>query len=96
MNQQESKEIQQAEAAAHNHMQRFVSKIMFAMHEFLKPIDYNESEDTKKYIREVVEEVNNLVLTITMTKDDHEYVEILKASTEQYLKNLEESHKEAK
>ena len=62
------------------------------MKEFVKPLNHADGEEEMKYIRSVMESVDNVVLTALMMKGDAEAEEKLRASTEKMLKQLIKMH----
>lgn len=79
-------------AACEAHIRMFVHRITFAMKDFVKPLNPAEGEEEMKYIRSVMESVDNVVLTALMMKGDAEAEEKVRASTEEMLKQLIKMH----
>lgn len=74
------------------HMARFVREMTGALARFVKPLNPAEGEKEMKYIRSVMESVDNVVLTALMMKGNAEAEEKLRASTEKMLKQLIKMH----
>ena len=55
-------------AACEAHMSMFVHRITFAMKDFVKPLNPADGEEEMKYIRDVMEAVDNVVATALMVK----------------------------
>lgn len=83
---------QLVQAAVEFHMARFVREITDALKRFVKPLNPADGEEEMKYIRSVMESVDNVVLTALMMKGDAEAEEKTRASTEQMLKQLIKMH----
>jgi hypothetical protein len=78
--------------AVANHMQQFVFTIQEALKDFLRPLDPSEGEEEMKYIRSVIESVDNVVATALMVKDDPVAQEALKVSTDMMIQSLIDLH----
>lgn len=83
---------QLVQAAVEFHMARFVHEVTDALKRFVKPLNPAEGEEEMKYIRSVMESVDNVVLTALMMKGDAEAEEKVRASTEEMLKQLIKMH----
>lgn len=81
-----------AKAAVEFHMSVFVHAITEALKDFVKPLDPSEGEEEMKYIRSVMEAVDNVVLTTLMMKGDAEAEAKVKESTDKMLQNLIDMH----
>lgn len=79
-------------AVCEAHVRMFVHRITLAMKDFVKPLNPADGEEEMKYIRSVMESVDNVVLTALMMKGDAEAEEKVKASTEKMLKQLIKMH----
>ena len=55
-------------AACEAHMSMFAHRITFAMKDFVKPLNPADGEEEMKYIRDVMEAVDNVVATALMVK----------------------------
>lgn len=78
--------------AAEHHMRVFVHRVTAAMKDFVKPLNPADGEEEMKYIRSVIESVDNVVATALMVKDDPEAIAMMKASTESLIAQLVEMH----
>lgn len=81
-----------AAMAAEHHMRVFVSRVTEAMKDFVKPLNPADGEEEMKYIRSVIESVDNVVATALMVKDDPEAIAMMKASTEILIAQLVKMH----
>lgn len=79
-------------AACEAHMRMFVHRITFAMKDFVKPLNPADGEEEMKYIRDVMEAVDNVVATALMVKDNTEAIKMMKESTERLINQLIEIH----
>ena len=89
-----TKEINEeiAKAAVEIHMGMFVRTITDALKDFVKPLNPADGEEEMKYIRSVMEAVDNVVLTALMMKGDAEAEKKVKESTDQMLQSLIDLH----
>lgn len=78
--------------AAEHHMRVFVNRVTEAMKDFVKPLNPADGEEEMKYIRSVIESVDNVVATALMVKDDPEAMAMMKASTEILIAQLVKMH----
>lgn len=78
--------------AAEHHMRVFVNRVIEAMKDFVKPLNPADGEEEMKYIRSVIESVDNVVATALMVKDDPEAIAMMKASTEILIAQLVKMH----
>ncbi|WWD12995.1 hypothetical protein CPL00188L_CDS0028 [Escherichia phage WaterSpirit] len=90
MNQQEN----QAYQATINHVKRFVDKVTIATHELLYPLNINESDEMRQYIKDVLTAANNLILEATLTKKSAEHVKMMDAAAEDYMRHMTERSNE--
>lgn len=74
------------------HMRMFVHRITFAMKDFVKPLNPADGEEEMKYIRDVMEAVDNVVATALMVKEDPEAIKMMKESTDEMINQLIEIH----
>lgn len=81
-----------AAMAAEHHMRAFVNRVTEAMKDFVKPLNPADGEEEMKYIRSVIESVDNVVATALMVKDDPEAIAMMKASTEVLIAQLVKMH----
>lgn len=81
-----------AAMAAEHHMRVFVNRVTGAMKDFVKPLNPADGEEEMKYIRSVIESVDNVVATALMVKDDPEAIAMMKASTEILIAQLVKMH----
>lgn len=90
----ENKEIieELAAMAAENHIRVFLNRVTEAMKDFVKPLNPADGEEEMKYIRSVIESIDNVVATTLMVKDDPAAIAMMKASTEQMIASLVEMH----
>ena len=79
-------------AACEAHMRMFVHRITFAMKDFVKPLNPADGEEEMKYIRDVMEAVDNVVATALMAKEDPEVIKMMKESTDKLFNQLIEIH----
>lgn len=79
-------------AACEAHMSMFVHRITFAMKDFVKPLNPADGEEEMKYIRDVIEAVDNVVATALMVKEDPEEIKKMKESTDKMINQLIEIH----
>lgn len=79
-------------AACEAHMRMFVHRITFAMKDFVKPLNPADGEEEMKYIRDVMEAVDNVVATALMVKEDPEAINMMKESTDKLINQLIEIH----
>lgn len=79
-------------AACEAHMSMFVHRITFAMKDFVKPLNPADGEEEMKYIRDVMEAVDNVVATALMVKDNPEALKMMKESTDNLISQLIEIH----
>lgn len=83
---------QLVKAAVEFHMERFVHEVNDALKRFVKPLNPADGEEEMKYIRSVIESVDNVVATALMVKDDPEAIAMMKASTEILIAQLVKMH----
>lgn len=79
-------------SACEAHMRMFVHRVTAAMKDFVKPLDPAEGEEEMKYIRDVMEAVDNVVATAMMVKDNPEAIKMMKESTDRLINQLIEIH----
>lgn len=79
-------------AVCEAHMRMFVHRITFAMKEFVKPLNPADGEEEMKYIRDVMEAVDNVVATALMVKEDPEAIKMMKESTDKLINQIIEIH----
>lgn len=79
-------------AACEAHMRMFVHRITFAMKEFVKPLNPADGEEEMKYIRDVMEAVDNVVATALMVKENPEAIKMMKEATDKLINQLVEIH----
>lgn len=79
-------------AVCEAHMRMFVHRITFAMKDFVKPLNPADGEEEMKYIRDVMEAVDNVVATALMVKEDPESIKMMKESTDKLINQLIEIH----
>ena len=79
-------------AVCEAHMRIFVQRITFAMKDFVKPLNPADGEEEMKYIRDVIEAVDNVVATALMVKEDPEAIKMMKESTDKLISKLIEIH----
>ena len=79
-------------AVCEAHMRMFVMRVNAAMKEFVKPLNPADGEDEMKYIRSVIEAVDNVVATALMVKDDPDAIKMMKESTDKLISQLIEMH----
>lgn len=69
-----------------------MNRVTEAMKDFVKPLNPADGEEEMKYIRSVIESVDNVVATALMVKDDPEAIAMMKASTEILIAQLVKMH----
>ena len=79
-------------ATCETHMSIFVHRLTFAMREFVKPLNPADGEEEMKYIRDVMEAVDNVVATALMVKGVPEAIKMMKESTDKLINQLIEIH----
>ena len=79
-------------AVCEAHMRIFVQRITFAMKDFVKPLNPADGEEEMKYIRDVIESVDNVVATALMVKENPEAIKMMKESTDKLINQLIEIH----
>ena len=79
-------------AVCEAHMRMFVHRITFAMKEFVKPLNPADGEEEMKYIRDVMEAVDNVVATALMVKENPEAIKMMKEPTDKLINQLIEIH----
>lgn len=79
-------------AVCEAHMSMFVRRITFAMKDFVNPLNPADGEEEMKYIRDVMEAVDNVVATALMVKDNPEALKMMKESTDNLISQLIEIH----
>lgn len=79
-------------AACEAHIRIFVHRVNFAMKDFVKPLNPADGEEEMKYIRDVMEAVDNVVATALMVKEDPEAIKMMKESTNNLINQLIEIH----
>lgn len=78
--------------ACAKHLGDFVNGLATLLRDYVAPLNPADSEESMAYIRDVMDAVDNVVLVATIRQDDEDAKKILKASSDEMMRQLIELH----